>query len=184
MKPGGEVGPRAGSTGVNVWDPLVLIFHWSLLVAFTGAWWLGDDGGLAHQAFGYTVLALIGLRLFWGVVGSHHARFSSFVPPPRRLWNYTRDVMARREARHLGHNPLGAAMIVALLVTLAAIGISGWLQTTDAFWGNESIDTLHVLLVNIALVLIGLHVAGVTYSSLRHRENLVCAMFSGRKRSE
>lgn len=169
---------------MRVWDPLVRIFHWALVLAFAGAWLLGEEGETWHQVCGYTVLALVGFRLIWGVLGSPHARFSRFVPSPRELWTYTQDVMARREARRLGHNPLGAAMIVALLLMLTATGVTGWLQTTDVFWGDEWIDALHVFLANTTLTLVGLHVLGVLYSSLRHRENLVHAMFTGRKRSE
>ncbi len=175
---------RKANAEVRVWDPMLRIFHGSLVAAFAGAWLLGEEGDTWHQACGYTVLALVAFRIVWGVIGSHHARFSHFVPSPRTLWNYTLDVMARREARHLGHNPLGAAMIVALLLMLTATGVTGWLQTTDVFWGNELIDALHVFLANTTLVLVGLHVLGVFYSSLRHRENLVRAMVTGRKRSE
>lgn len=177
-RPVGEARP---ARRVRVWDPLVRIFHWSLVLAFFGAWILGD-GGTLHQVLGYSVLGLVAFRLVWGVVGSRHARFAGFVPTPRRLLAYARDLVARREARHLGHNPAGAAMIVAMLLALVATGVTGWLQTTDAFWGSEVLDTLHKTLANGMLGLVGLHVAGVVYSSLRHRENLVRAMFTGRKR--
>ena len=168
---------------VRVWDPFVRIFHWSLLLAFSGAYLLGDDGGVAHQWLGYTVLGLVAFRLVWGVVGTRHARFANFIPSPRRLLAYTKDLVARREARHLGHNPAGAVMIVALLSTLIATGFTGWLQTTDPFWGSAAMEEVHEIFANSMLVLIGLHVAGVVYSGLRHRENLVRAMFTGRKRS-
>ncbi|HEX5959879.1 MAG TPA: cytochrome b/b6 domain-containing protein [Rhodanobacteraceae bacterium] len=181
MKPGRPVGETRPARSVRVWDPLVRIFHWALVLAFFGAWILGD-GGTLHQALGYSVLGLVVFRLVWGVVGSRHARFANFVPTPRRLLAYARDLVARREARHLGHNPAGAVMIIAMLLVLVATGVTGWLQTTDAFWGSEVLDTLHKTLANGMLGLVGLHVAGVVYSSLRHRENLVRAMFTGRKR--
>ena len=174
---------RAEKT-VRVWDPLVRIFHWSLVAAFFGAYALGDDGGQLHQALGYTVLGLVGFRLVWGVIGTRHARFASFVPSPRRLIGYLKDVARHREARYLGHNPAGAAMIVALLLSLIATGSTGWLLTTDAFWGSEVLGDVHEALANGTLFLVGLHVAGVVFSSLRHRENLVRAMFTGRKRAD
>jgi cytochrome b len=169
---------------VPVWDPLVRIFHWSLVLAFFSAYLLGDDGGSLHQAFGYTVLGLVAFRLVWGAVGSRHARFSNFVPSPRRLLAYFKDMLAGREARHLGHNPAGAAMIVALLLMLASTGLTGWLQTTDAWWGSEAMEEVHEVLANGTLLLVALHVLGVLYSSLRHHENLVRAMVTGRKREE
>lgn len=173
-----------GVSSVRVWDPLVRIFHWSLVLAFFGAYVLGEDGGPVHQALGYAVLGLVAFRLLWGVVGSRHARFADFVPSPRRLVAYVKDVAAHREVRHLGHNPAGGAMIVALLLALVGTGLTGWLQTTDAFWGSEALEDVHEALANATLALVGLHVAGVAFSSLRHRENLVRAMFTGRKRAE
>lgn len=184
MKPAPPVGEVCGAATVRVWDPLVRIFHWSLVLAFFGAYVLGDDGGTLHQALGYAVLGLVAFRIVWGFVGSRHARFAGFMPSLRGLVAYAGDVVARREARHLGHNPAGAVMIVAMLLALVATGITGWLQTTDAFWGSEAMETVHKVFANGMLALVGLHVAGVIYSSLRHRENLVRAMFTGRKRAD
>lgn len=173
---------NAGKTTL-VWDPLVRIFHWSLVIAFFGAYALGDDGGLLHQTLGYAVISLVAFRLAWGLVGSRYARFSSFIPSYGKLTAYLKDVAAHREVRYLGHNPAGAAMILALLLALTGVGVTGWLLTTDTFWGSETLTGIHELLANGTLFLIGLHVAGVLFSSLRHRENLVRAMFNGRKRS-
>lgn len=169
---------------VKVWDPLVRVFHWSLVLAFFGAYLLGDDGGQLHQALGYTVLGLVAFRLIWGVIGSRHACFINFIPSYQTTQGYLKDVAAHREARYLGHNPAGAVMIVALLLALIGIGTSGWLMTTDAFWDSDWMEAVHEILVNGTLLLVGLHVAGVVFSSWRHRENLVRAMFTGRKRSE
>ncbi|MBS0571540.1 MAG: cytochrome b/b6 domain-containing protein [Proteobacteria bacterium] len=183
MNAAARTGDTRQTGTVRVWDPFVRIFHWTLVSAFFGAYLLGEDGGTVHQWLGYTVLGLVALRIVWGVIGTPHARFANFIPSPRRLLAYAKDLAARREARHLGHNPAGAVMIVALLLTVAATGITGWLQTTDAFWGSQVMEDVHEVFANTMLALIGLHVAGVLYSSLRHRENLVRAMFTGRKRS-
>jgi cytochrome b len=168
---------------VRVWDPLVRVFHWSLVLAFFGAYLLGDDGGQLHQALGYTVLGLMAFRLVWGLVGSRHARFAGFIPSYRKLIAYLKDVLAHREARYLGHNPAGAVMIVALLLALTGTGTTGWLMTTDAFWDSNLLEEVHEILANGTLLLVGLHVAGVVFSSVRHRENLVRAMLTGRKRA-
>ena len=177
-----DAGSHPAPGSVLVWDPLVRVFHWSLVVAFFGAYLLGDDGGAVHQAFGFSAVGLVTLRLLWGFVGSPHARFSSFVPSKGVLLRYLKDVFAHKEARYVGHNPAGAAMIVALLAAIIATGTSGWLMTTDAFWGSESAETIHELAANATLLLVGLHIVGVAFSSLRHRENLVRAMMTGRKR--
>jgi cytochrome b len=183
MKTAVSTAGAASAGTVRVWDPLVRIFHWSLVLAFFGAYALGDDGGWWHQTLGYSVLGLVAFRLLWGMVGTRYARFSSFAPTPRKVISYLRDLVARREARHLGHNPAGAVMIMALLLVLIGTGTTGWLLTTDAFWGSEALEGVHEGFVNSTLFLIGLHIAGVVFSSLRHRENLVRAMFTGRKRA-
>lgn len=73
-------------------------------------------------------------------------------------------------------------MIVALLFTVTLVGATGWLYTTDRFWGVTWVESLHAVLADALLALVGLHVAGVLYASFRHRENLVGSMVSGRKR--
>ena len=95
---------------------------------------------------------------------------------------YAGRVLGRREERYLGHNPLGGWMIVALLAMLVLVSASGWLATTDRYWGIALVQDLHEALADGLVALALLHVAGVVYSSLRHRENLVAAMIAGRKR--
>lgn len=118
-----------------------------------------------------------------GVVGTRYARFSSFVPTRQKVIGHLKDLVACREARHLGHNPAGAMMIVTLPLMLICTGATGWLLTTDTFWGSEAMEDVHETFANGTLLLVGLHVAGVAFSSLRHRENLVSAMVTGRKRT-
>jgi cytochrome b len=168
---------------VRVWDPLVRLFHWSLVVRFTIAW-LTEEGKGLHRGAGYFVLGLVAVRLIWGFVGSRHARFVDFVPGPRRLLLYANSLRSGHPPRYLGHNPAGGAMIVLMLAMLILTGGSGWLMTTDAFWGIEWVEELHAIAANLTVVLVFAHVAGVIFSSLAHRENLVLAMITGRKRAE
>lgn len=167
----------------KVWDLFVRVFHWSLVASFAVAWLSSDDWETLHLWAGYSVAALIALRLVWGVMGTRHARFSRFVRSPLVVAGYLKDIATGREARHLGHNPAGGAMIAALLATLIGLCVSGWLMTTDAFWGSELMETIHKTASNLALLLVGLHLAGVLWASFRHRENLVRAMITGRKRT-
>lgn len=168
---------------VQVWDGFVRLFHWSLVALIAGTWLTADGAKTLHERMGYVIVALIAARLVWGVIGSRHARFTDFVRGPRAVLAYLRDLRHGRERRYLGHNPAGGAMIVALLACVAGTALTGWLQTTDAFWGSTAMEETHEVLATLILVLAALHVAGVLVESLRHRENLVRAMLTGTKRA-
>jgi cytochrome b len=168
---------------VRIWDPFVRVFHWCLVASFAVAWLTAEDWKALHMWAGYAAGSLIALRLLWGVVGTRYARFSQFVRSPLAVAAYVRDIVTGREARYLGHNPAGGLMILALIATMATVSVTGWMQTTDAYWGVEWVEELHEAVASLMLGLVGLHVLGVMVASLRHRENLIRAMLTGRKRS-
>ncbi len=186
----GGVLPSAssGHTGeprtVRVWDPLVRIFHWSLVAAFVTAWATGDELQKVHEIAGYTIVGLLVFRVFWGLFGSTHARFTDFVHHPAVVVAHIFDTARLRAQRHIGHNPAGGAMILALLLMLSVICGTGIMMTMDAFWGVEWVEEAHEIAVNMTIVLIGLHIAGVLVASVAHGENLVAAMVTGRKRAD
>jgi cytochrome b len=169
---------------VRVWDPLVRLFHWSLVAAFVTAWATGDEWQQVHETAGYTIVGLVVFRVFRGLFGSTHARFTDFVHRPSAVVGHLFDTARLRARRHLGHNPAGGAMILALLVMLSLICGTGILMTTDAFWGVEWVEEAHEISVNVTLLLVALHIAGVLVASLAHGENLVAAMITGRKRAK
>src|SRR5262245_59854067 len=111
---------------VRVWDPLVRIFHWALVVAFFTAYFTeGDLWRSLHVSAGYTVLGLVLARVLWGVIGSPHARFRDFVVGPRTVVAYLKDMLHGRARRFTGHNPAGGAMIVLMLASLVMTTVSG-----------------------------------------------------------
>ena len=182
---------------VRVWDPLVRIFHWSLVAAFATAFFVEDDLLAMHVWAGYLVLALIAVRLVWGLVGTRHARFTDFVRGPRTVLAYLGDALRLRAGRYLGHNPAGGAMVVALLLLVGATGLCGLalygaqelsgplaplMGGLSPAWG-EALEETHEVLANLTLAFIVVHVVGVIFSSLSHHENLVWSMFTGRKRA-
>jgi len=113
---------------IKVWDPLLRLFHWSLVASIAIAWLTGEDGETLHEWAGYAALGLIAFRLVWGLIGPRYARFTQFIRGPKEVITYTKDMLNKREKRYIGHNPLGAAMVVALLATTAATGVTGWLM--------------------------------------------------------
>lgn len=194
-------GPLLSATAnqVKVWDPLVRVFHWTLVSAFFTAYLTGDGEGWLdiHTFAGYTVLGLVLVRLLWGFVGTRHARFTDFVRGPGTVFGYLREVVALHPRRYLGHNPAGGLMVVLLLVSLLATTVFGmavyateehagplvgWLGGVGGFW-KEAFEELHEFFANLTLFMVVVHVAGVLVESLLHGENLVRAMFTGRKRA-
>jgi len=173
--------PRLAS--LRVWDPLVRIFHWSLVAAFTFAWLTGEESQRLHVAIGYAIVGLVAFRLVWGLIGTAHARFSDFVYRPSIVVGHLIDTGSLRAKRYIGHNPAGGAMVIALLVMLAATCATGIMMTTRTFWGIEWVEEAHEGAASLTLILVGLHLAGVFAASVRHHENLVAAMITGRKRA-
>ena len=117
--------PMNTTNEVKVWDPLVRIFHWSLVIAFTVAYLSEDDWQELHVWAGYTVAGLVVFRLVWGFIGTEHARFRDFVFSPSTVFGYLKDMLSHRAKRYLGHSPAGGAMVVALLISLAATTLTG-----------------------------------------------------------
>lgn len=121
--------PPGGDAQVLVWDPLVRIFHWSLVNCVATAWLTSDSAEAVHHVAGYLAIGLIVLRLTWGFLGTPYARFSQFVSGPAKVWRYLGAIARGREARHIGHNPAGAAMVVILLLMVTGTAATGYMLT-------------------------------------------------------
>lgn len=172
----------AGEDGrVRVWSLPARLFHWSIAIAVGIAWITHHGPPWLHDAAGYAALVLVFLRLVAGIFGPERHRFAAFIAGPRATLAYSGRIVAGREPRFLGHNPLGGWMIVALLAVTAGAGFTGWLYTTKQFWGVQWVAILHSSLADILLFLIVFHIAGVAFTSVRQGENLVSAMVHGRK---
>jgi cytochrome b len=171
---------RSAGGEIRVWDLFVRVFHWGT-AALVGVAFLTEDMKSLHEAAGYVVLPLVLARIAWGFVGPRHARFSDFVTRPATTLAYLRALRAGRAPRFFGHNPAGGAMVVALLALLVVVAGSGWMSETDRWFGVPWVADLHAAAANLLFWLVGLHVAGVVLSSWLHRENLIRAMFTGRK---
>jgi cytochrome b len=175
--------PAAASSQhqVMVWDLPVRVFHWLMVLCFTGAYLTAESERwrLAHVTLGYTMAALVVFRLFWGLVGTRHARFSSFVRGPRAVMRYVGSLLRGHPEHFAGHNPAGAIAIVALLALTLGVTASGWVTYNEI--AGDWLEEVHEAAANIMLAIIGVHLAGVLAGSWMHKENLVRSMISGRK---
>lgn len=182
------------STEVRVWDPLVRVFHWALVVSFVAAYLSGDEIEWLHSNAGYVITGLLCIRIVWGVVGTRYARFSDFVYSSDVVIAYLKDLAALRARRYLGHNPAGGYMIIALIVMLLLTTMSGMLlygiDEGEGPFSNlyhfshfleEVLEELHEFFANFSLLLVIVHIVGVMVSSTLHNENLSKAMISGNK---
>ncbi len=179
---------------IKVWDLFVRLFHWSLVVAFSIAYLTEDDVLDLHVIAGYAVLGLLLLRLIWGVIGPRYARFSDFVYRPTVVKAFIKDTLQLKARRYLGHNPAGGAFIVLMLLTLLLTSFTGLViygieegKGPLAMLAGSSrllediAEEAHEFFANFMLLLVGIHLFGVIAESLIHKENLIKAMFTGKK---
>jgi cytochrome b len=184
-------GNAAPPRRIAIWDLPTRLFHWTLVVLIAFSWWTAEEHyDDLHVYSGFAVVILLLFRILWGLVGSSTARFANFVRGPRAVADYFRGSW-----RGIGHNPLGALSVVALIGLVALqVGLGLIASDEDGLMQGPlahlvSVDTseaaaeLHEELFDVLLVLIGLHVAAVLFYFLRGK-NLVGPMFSGRGKAE
>lgn len=174
---------------LRIWDAPIRLFHWALVALVPLQWWTAEEDMMElHILFGTIVVGLLLFRLIWGLIGSSTARFASFVKGPRATFAYLRG----RAPPAVGHNPLGALSVLAMLAVLAghvALGLfasdedglhSGPLSHLIDHELSEEAAELHEKSFDVLLVLIGLHVAAIVYYALVRRKDLVGPMITGR----
>lgn len=191
---------------INVWDLPIRMFHWSLVLFFSVAYFSAEDHKTLHAYAGYVVFALIAFRIVWGFVGNRYARFGDFVTRPSAVIAYLKRFIARTPPHYTGHNPAGGYMVVALLILLTVVVVTGLevygleghgpLAATALTLNAATVSIapdrarhrfwkgVHELASNLALALIILHVLSVLVASRIHKENLVKAMITGKKEND
>lgn len=183
---------KAGVAARMVWDLPLRATHWLLVLTVAGAWgthYAGTRWFTWHRWFGYATLVLVAFRIAWGLVGTRHARFASFVRGPAGLLAYLR---TRPWPATAGHNPLGALSVLAMLAALlfqAATGLfaNDEIASAGPFYGwiapatSNRITGLHEANSNLVLGLVALHLCAIAWYSCTAGRALVRAMVTGRK---
>lgn len=182
---------------VKVWDPIVRVFHWVLVMTFAIAYIIEEEFLTVHTWLGYTITCLLLIRIPWGLVGSRHARFSDFRYPLAVVAGFVKDSLHLRAKRYLGHNPAAGVMVLLLLGSLFMTVLSGMINygieenagplaslytVVGHGWGDVA-EEIHEFFANFTLLLVLIHVTGVVVESLIHRENLILSMITGYKRA-
>lgn len=169
---------------VLVWDLPTRIFHWLLVIFFVGAILTqeSEKWRLFHVTFGYSMVGLVIFRLIWGFIGSKYARFTEFVRSPQDVLDYSLKTVSGKGRRYIGHNPLGSVAVLIMLFLILLIGLTGYIVFNDL--SSEWVNELHEFFGNLLLAIVGIHIGGVFLSGLKHRENLIKSMITGKKLGE
>jgi cytochrome b len=169
---------------ILVWDLPLRVFHWLLAATFAAAFVTAESKQFRelHAVLGYTTIALVAFRLVWGFVGTRYARFGAFPFSPSKAIGYLRDLIGRKPAHYVGHNPAGGIAMYAMLALVLVAGFTGIAVVNKV--GGHLLKELHEGVANAMLALVAVHVAAAVLSSIFHGENLVRSMVTGRKRGE
>ena len=197
---------NAGAGPPSLWDPVVRLTHWALAAVVLANAVLTEGGSLIHIWIGWAGLAVLVLRLVWGLTGPAEARFAAFPPDPAGAVRHLRALVAGRHPRYRSHNPAGALMVYALWATLAVLigtgiamtgtGPLGALERQQAIetqdWstldlggdadddGEDSVlGEVHEVAANLILILAALHVAGVVVEGRLSGASLIGPMLTG-----
>ncbi|WP_020396060.1 cytochrome b/b6 domain-containing protein [Thiolinea disciformis] len=190
-----KVATYVPSHPVRIWDIPTRVFHWTLVLGIAFMWFSGEAENTSlwmpwHMRVGIFLLSLVIFRILWGFIGSDTNRFSQFVKPPIQALSHLGDLKTSGTAYHLGHNPLGAWMVLALLATILAQALTGLFASDDIMFEGPlfhlvsestagSITGLHHLFFNFILALALFHMAAIAFYRIKKRTNLVKAMLTG-----
>ncbi len=164
-----------------VWDVPTRVFHWLLVISFSGAFLTAESERYRdiHVVLGYTLLGLILFRLVWGFIGTRYALFRSFWFKSSEIKDYVIVLIKAKPKHYVGHNPAGSVAVFALLTLGIVSGATGVMVFEDV--GGDVLEEAHDWVSYAMLAVVTLHVAGVLVSSVMHRENLVRSMVTGFK---
>lgn len=171
------------SESLRLWDPVVRVFHLSIAGVFVTNYFFTEAGDDWHVWLGYYAAAWLLVRVVWGFIGPRSARWADFWPTPTRLVGQVRSLLAKRPEHRLGHSPIGALVMISMMLAMAILALTGWaMEEVDALWGADWPLLVHETSANVLLGLVGIHVAAALLESVMVRDNLPLSMLTGRRR--
>lgn len=171
---------------ILVWDSPTRLFHWLLTALFLAAFGLAvfvrrrDPNFVIHELLGLVVGFMILLRIIWGFMDSGYSRFKSFMFGPKTLVEYVRGALMGSEKRHVGHNPGSSYAIFAMLLLPFILVVSGLLMPFEKGVFKE----LHELAAFAMIIVVGVHIVGVVWHTIRHKELIALSMIDGKKQGD
>lgn len=173
---------------ILVYDLPTRLFHWLFaglfITAFAIAKTTDDESTLFsyHMLAGLSIIFLLVIRFVWGFIGTTYARFSSFKLNPYEFLQYFKDIIVSKTSSYMGHNPASSYAAVIMFVCAVGLATSGILMSTGG--ESDTLEELHELLANVFLITVILHLAGIVFHNLRHRDSLWSSMLDGNKRTD
>ena len=140
--------------------------------------WILEEGDDPHQIAGYVAVSAVILRLCWGFVGGPHSRLSAL---PLSIASFRKLFQSSSSHDFPGHNPAASWIYVLLWISILALGMTGWLMGLDAFWGDETIETVHRTVAKVVEVMVILHLLGIVIDSIRFKRKTWLSMMTGRR---
>lgn len=171
----------------RVYDLPTRLFHWLFAGIFIGAYFIAsyfDDESVQypyHMMLGMTLTLLVLLRVLWGLVGSKHARFSSFVLKPQQLVTYFKNILSSKTELYVGHNPASSWAAIAMMILTLGLALSGYMMVNGT--NKHFFKEIHEIISTAFLIVVIGHVAGIILHTIKHKDAIGMSMIHGKKRN-
>ncbi len=156
------------------WSSFVRLTHWVVAVSVIINFF--NDTGYAHRMIGYVSLAMLGLRVIYGLRKKAVKSAQFYLPRCSLIKQHINEIKSGHVTQHQGHNPLGMLAVYLMWILIALLALTGWISRTDAYWGEDGPVILHEMLSYLLQCIVVLHLLAVVVMSRLQKQNLIKAM--------
>ncbi|WP_412723260.1 cytochrome b/b6 domain-containing protein [Alteromonas sp. D210916BOD_24] len=170
-----------------IWDPVVRLCHWGIVLAFFVNYFIVEPGRLIHEVTGYTASALVCIRIGWGMIKDRQslASFKHIDLSRNAFAVHIRQLTQGKVAKTHGHNPFGWLMVMAVCGLLLGLGITGFMmEEVDIFFGNSTLENIHAIFANTLYGCVLVHIAAVFVVQHKGKIELIRPMLSGKRKGD